>query len=251
MSSVLSSVMKPLDLPPEARIVFLTGAGVSVASGLRPYRGPGGLWSEVDVERYVTASALARDPEGCWRAHRAFARMAADAAPNPAHESLAAFACARPAGSVIVITQNVDSLHLRAGSPEVIELHGSLARIRCMNARCGAHAPAPDPDRAGDAPPPCPRCLEPMRYDIVLFDEYLSPANERAAKIALRAADLFVAVGTSGVVFPAAAYVREAEYAGARTMLVNLEPPEPPSPYFQEVVIARAEEALPALLGAR
>jgi len=243
--------MKPLDLPRDARVVFLTGAGVSVASGLRPYRGPGGLWSEVDVERWVTAAALDRDPEGCWRAHRAFAQKAAAAVPNAAHESLAAFARARPEGSVVVITQNVDSLHLRAGSPEVIELHGSLARVRCTGPRCGALAPAPDPARAADAPPPCPRCLEPMRYDIVLFDEHLAPADERAAKVALRAADVFVAVGTSGVVFPAAAYVREAEYAGARTMLVNLEPPEPPNPYFHDVVIARAEEALPALLGAR
>jgi NAD-dependent SIR2 family protein deacetylase len=248
---VSSSVMKPLDLPPEARVVFLTGAGVSVASGLRPYRGHGGLFSEFDVERYVTKSALARDPEGCWRAHRAFARIAAKATPNPAHESLAAFARARPPGSVVVITQNVDALHLRAGSTEVIELHGSLDRVRCTDPRCGARAPAPDPARAGDAPPPCPRCLEPVRYDIVLFDEHLSPTDERAAKIALRTADLFVAVGTSGVVFPAAAYVREAEYAGARTMLVNLEPPDPPNPYFQDVFIARAEEALPALLGAR
>src|SRR6185312_10325073 len=79
-----SGPMKPLDLAPDARVVFLTGAGVSVASGLRPYRGPGGLWNEVDVERWATASAMARDPRECWRAHREFARLVAAAAPNPA-----------------------------------------------------------------------------------------------------------------------------------------------------------------------
>ena len=240
--------MKSLDLAPDARVVFLTGAGVSVASGLRPYRGPGGLWNEVDVERWVTASAMARDPAGCWRAHREFARHVAAAAPNPAHTCLAAFAGTRPAGSVIVITQNVDSLHQRAGSQDVIEIHGSLGRIRCADERCAARAFAPEAATAGDEPPPCPRCFGPMRYDIVLFDEYLSPADERAARTALREADVFIAAGTSGVVFPAAAYVREADYAGARTVFVNLEAPSPPNPYFHDVLLGRAEEVLPTLL---
>jgi NAD-dependent deacetylase len=146
-----------------------------------------------------------------------------------------------------VITQNVDGLHQRAGSAGVIEIHGSLARIRC--AACSARAPAPCPDDPVEAAPACPRCGAPMRYDVVLFDEYLSPADERAAKQALRACDVFIAAGTSGVVFPAAAYVREAEYAGARTVLVNLEAPAPPNPYFHEVHLGRAEELLPALLG--
>src|SRR6185503_3252710 len=98
-----------------------------------------------------------------------------------------------------------------------------------------ARAEAPRPDAAVEAPPACPRCLAPMRYDIVLFDEYLAPADERAAKVALRETEVFIAAGTSGVVFPAASYVREAEYAGARTVLVNLEAPSPPNPYFHEV----------------
>jgi NAD-dependent deacetylase len=88
-----------------------------------------------------------------------------------------------------------------------------------------------------------------VRYAIVLFDEFLPPPEERAARDALREGELFIAVGTSGVVFPAAAYVREAKYAGARTVLVNLEPPTPPNPYFDEVHIGRAEVVLPELLG--
>src|SRR5262249_53233026 len=211
---------------------------------------PGGLWNEVDVAQWAMAAAMARDPSGAWRAHRGFARRAAAAAPNRAHLCIAAFARARPPGSVIVITQNVDSLHQRAGSPEVIEIHGSLARIRCLDDRCAARAPAPDPAAVSDEPPPCPRCLGPMRHDIVLFDEYLAPADERAAKAALREANVFIAAGTSGVVFPAAAYVREAEYAGARTVFVNVEAPSPPNPYFHDIFLGRAEDVLPALLTA-
>jgi NAD-dependent deacetylase len=203
----------------------------------------------VDVEAFVTAAAIARDPDGCFRMHRSFATLAARAEPNAAHRAIAELAGTRPPGHVTVITQNVDGLHQKAGSPRVIELHGSLSRLRCPDAACGARAPAPDPQGDADAPPPCPRCGASMRYDIVLFDEYLDPADERAAKEALRECDVFLAVGTSGVVFPAASYVREADYAGARTVFVNVEPPSPPNPYFDDVVLGRAEEILPVLLG--
>lgn len=240
---------RPLSLAPDARVTFLTGAGVSVASGIRPYRGPGGLWNEVDVASWATAAAIARDPAGCFREHRRFAAITAAAAPNAAHHAIAAFARKRPEGSVVVITQNVDGLHQRAGAPRVIEIHGSLGRLRCVDEACGARMDAPDAVSGPEKPPVCPRCGAPMRYDIVLFDEYLDPSDERAAKEALRSCDVFIAAGTSGVVFPAAAYVREADYAGARTILVNLEPPSPPNPYFDELFVGRAEEILPALLG--
>jgi len=239
----------PLDLAPDARITFLTGAGVSVASGIRPYRGPGGLWGEVDVSAWATAAAMARDPHGCFRAHHALAKLAAAARPNPAHQSIAAFAAARPPGAVTVITQNVDGLHQEAGSRDVIEVHGSLRRVRCTDGGCGARAAAPPPDAPLEAAPPCTRCGAPTRYDIVLFEEYLAPQDERAAKEALRSCQVFIAAGTSGVVWPAAAYVREADYAGARTVLVNLDAPTPANPYFHDVHLGRAEALLPALLG--
>jgi NAD-dependent deacetylase len=241
--------MRTLEIAPEARVTFLTGAGVSVASGIRPYRGPGGLWNEVDVEAWATAKAIAKDPRGCYSAHRRFASLAAAAAPNAAHHAIAAFCRARPEGSTTVITQNVDRLHQRAGTPHVIEIHGSLFRLRCADTSCEGRSPAPDVSSGPDEPPVCPRCGATMRHDIVLFDEYLDPPDERAAKEALRACNVFIAAGTSGVVFPAAAYVREADYAGARTMLVNLEAPSPPNPYFDEVILGPAEEILPALLG--
>ncbi len=241
--------MHPIELRSDARITFLTGAGVSVASGIRPFRGPGGLWNEVDVESWATSKAIQRDPNACFREHHKFAAVVASCAPNAAHHAIAAFGRKRPEGHVVVITQNVDGLHQRAGSPNVIEIHGSLDRMRCLDERCGMKFSAPNPSSTIDEPPPCPRCASSSRYDIVLFDEYLDPTDERAAKEALRACDVFIAVGTSGVVFPAAAYVREADFVGARTILMNLEPPSPPNPYFDEFYQGRAEELLPLFLG--
>jgi NAD-dependent deacetylase len=242
-------MIRKLDIAPDARVTFLTGAGVSVASGIRPYRGPGGLWNEVDVEAWATAAAMARDPKACFRAHRKFALLAAEAQPNAAHLAMAEFSRAHTRGRVVVLTQNVDGLHRRAGSEHIVDIHGSLFRLRCPDEACGARVPFDKPEFASDEPPVCPGCERSLRYDIVLFDEYLDPRDERAAKEALRNCDVFIAVGTSGVVFPAASYVREADYAGARTYFVNVEAPSPPNPYFDEVLLGRAEEVLPVLLG--
>lgn len=242
-------VIRKLDISPEARVTFLTGAGVSVASGIRPYRGVGGLWNEVDVESWATAAAMARDPRACFQAHRKFAAIVADAKPNPAHIAMAAFARAHTQGRVVILTQNVDRLHQRAGSENVVEIHGSLFRLRCSDNHCEAKLPFEDPHASTEEPPVCPQCGRLMRYDIVLFDEYLDPRDERAAKEALRHCDVFIAVGTSGVVYPAASFVREADFAGARTFFVNVEALSPPNPYFDEVMVGRAEEVLPVLLG--
>lgn len=242
-------VTRKFDIAPDARVTFLTGAGVSVASGIRPYRGPGGLWNEVDVESWATAAAMERDARACFEAHRKFARIVAQAKPNAAHLAMAAFARTHTRGRVVVITQNVDGLHGRAGSENIVEIHGSLFRLRCPDENCGTRVSFDNPEAASDEPPVCPKCARPLRYDIVLFDEYLDPRDERHAKEALRNCDVFIAVGTSGVVFPAASYVREADYAGARTYFVNVEAPSPPNPYFDEVVLGRAEEVLPELLG--
>lgn len=240
---------RKLELDAKARITFLTGAGVSVASGIRPFRGPGGLWNDVDIERWATGAAIARDPQGCFRQHRQFAALVAQAQPNAAHRAIAEFARVHAQGRVVVITQNVDGLHQRAGSENVIEIHGSLFRLRCPDETCGARIPFDDPGDAPDSAPVCPTCGRNMRYDIVLFDEYLDPTLERSVKDALRNCDLFIAVGTSGVVYPAADYVREADYAGAKTMFVNVEKPIPPNPYFDDVIVGKAEEVLPAMLG--
>jgi len=242
-------MIRKLDIPPTARVTFLTGAGVSVASGINPFRGPGGLWNEVDVMMWATSAAMERDPAGCFLAHRKFAQVVADARPNPAHLALAQFAQTHSAGKVVIITQNVDGLHQRAGSTNVIEIHGSLFRLRCPDPTCGARLDLTGTNDRPEVAPECPKCARAMRYDIVLFDEYLDPDQERPVKDALRNCDVFIAVGTSGVVYPAASYVREADYAGARTYFVNVEPLDPPNPYFDDVVVGRAEEVLPVLLG--
>lgn len=226
-------------------VVILTGAGISVASGLRPYRGPGGLWAEIDVAGLVTAAAVRDDPRRVWAFHAESAATVAKARPNAAHMALARLEAGfGPGRSFLLVTQNVDGLHQRAGSRAVVELHGSLARARCSRAECPEAGPF-----AGAECPACARCGAPMRPDMVMFDEPLPVDAEWRCKQALRDCDLFVAVGTSGTVTPAANFVRSAKYAGARTLLVNLEAMVPRHPDFDEEVLGRAEELLPALVG--
>jgi NAD-dependent deacetylase len=240
-----------IDWSAHDRVVVLTGAGISVASGLRPYRGAGGLWEEMDASEVADAKALVQSPDDVW-AFFAEARAQARAAePNAAHRALAAAEARLVAEGkrLTVITQNVDGLHQQAGSCNVIELHGSLARARCSNEACrlDSHLVEPHEARARRAPRCC-YCNALLRPDVVLFGELLPAKPEWLAKRALRDCDLFIAVGTSGTVSPASSYVRSAAYAGAHTILVNLEPMDPPNPAFTEQLLGRAEELVPELL---
>jgi NAD-dependent deacetylase len=241
--------VEPLRLEDHRAIFVLTGAGVSVASGLRPYRGPGGVWDEDGVAHLATAKALAADPAAVWRLFGPLRPKVRAAAPNAAHLALARMSARWGQGrSITLVTQNIDGLHQRAGSPDVIELHGSLSRSRCSREACDL-PPFLDDATHEEALPACPRCGSPLRPDVVLFDEPLPVDAEHRAKVALRDCDLYLAVGTSGTVSPAATYVRSARYVGARTVLVNLEPADPPSDQFDEELLGRAEELLPRLLG--
>lgn len=233
------------------KIVVLTGAGVSAASGLPTYRGPGGVWERDEVARYATADAWAADPLAVWRMLGALRGAVRTTRPNPAHLALAAFERGLPVGvEFTLITQNVDGLHQAAGSQNVLELHGALRRTRCSGERC-EHQIADDPVTQPDALPRCPACGAALRPDVTLFGEWLSAEADHGSRRALRDCDLFVAVGTSGIVTPAASFVRSAKYEGARTILVNLEPMESPSPYFDEEILGRAEDVLPQLFGAQ
>jgi NAD-dependent deacetylase len=231
------------------RIVVLTGAGISVASGLRPYRGPGGLWTEnPELASAATAEAVARDPSVLWRLFVGFREQIRAARPNAAHFALVEFERRlSDAARLTIITQNVDRLHQGAGSRETLELHGSLGRSRCSDSKCTLE-PFDDESIAAE-PPPCPRCGAPLRPDLVAFDEPLPAKAEWESKRALRECELFLAIGTSGTVSPAANYVRSARYVGARTIYVNLEPLVDEDSQFDEQVIGRAEEVLPRLLG--
>ena len=199
------------------RIVILTGAGISAESGLGTFRDGDGLWSRYDLNAVATPGGFARDPalvHEFYNARRANARAAA---PNAAHRALARLERDWP-GAVLIVTQNVDDLHERAGSRDVLHMHGELAQALC--AACGARWPAPAAMAPGDS---CPACAaRAVRPDVVWFGEY--PYHMDRIGQALRAADLFVAIGTSGNVYPAAGFVQEAAQAGARTLELNLEP---------------------------
>lgn len=197
------------------RIVILTGAGVSAESGLGTFRDVGGLWDQYDLADVATPEGFARNPDlvhGFYNARRANMRAAH---PNAAHAALARLQGARP-GDVTLVTQNIDDLHRRAGSPEVIAMHGALDRALC--AACGHRWPAPDVMNTQD---PCPACSAPTtRPDVVWFGEM--PYHMARIEQALAQADLFVAIGTSGAVYPAAGFVAEAAARGARTLEINL-----------------------------
>lgn len=240
--------MKPVGIDRYRNIVVLTGAGVSVASGLRPYRGPGGTWEEDGVAALATPESLQNRPEKLWALFGTLRGQARAAAPNASHFALAE-AERQLAGNRqwTIITQNIDGLHQRAGSRNVIELHGSLFRTRCSSPSCDLR-PFQDESSHMSSLPRCDRCGAVLRPDIVLFDEAIPADAEWQAKRVLRDCDLFVAVGTSGTVSPASNFVRSAEYVGARTVLVNLEPMRPRHPAYDEEYLGCAEEILPALL---
>ncbi|MCR5661619.1 MAG: NAD-dependent deacylase [bacterium] len=218
-------------------IVILTGAGISVASGIAPFRGPGGLWTDHDIERCATARALRRTPEVVWDAFKPVREGANTHKPNATHYALAELEAKHP--DVTILTQNIDGLHQKAGSKNVIELHGSMKRSRCTHCN---REPFEDEDCTYRM---CDRCGKPLRYDIVLFEENLDPAVIEASYYALSKVDLFIALGTSGIVYPAAGFASDAKRNRARTVLVNLE--DLRSPLYDDVLIGKAEEITPNL----
>ena len=227
-----------LSLEDYHNLVVLTGAGISVASGLRPYRGPGGLWEEnPDAQRMATVEYLKADPDGLREFFAPLREAARKARPNPAHEALARLEerCRKERREFTLLTQNVDGLHQAAGSQNVVELHGSIRKSRCTQ--------CPLPARETDAAR-C-ECGAPMRPDIVLFGEYLPDEAEYKARTVLRDVDFFLAVGTSGTVAPASNFVRAARANDARTVLVNLDPSDYPN--FDDELLGKAEEVLPTL----
>lgn len=199
-----------------ARIVILTGAGISAESGLRTFRDSNGLWEDHRIEDVATPEGFRRDPALVHRFYNARRSTARAAVPNAAHAALARLEAERP-GEVLIVTQNVDDLHERAGSRAVLHMHGSLAGALC--AACAHRWEAPPVMAPHD---PCPACgAAATRPDIVWFGEY--PYHMEEIWTALRGAAIFAAIGTSGQVYPAAAFVQDAARAGARTVELNLE----------------------------
>ncbi len=242
-----------LDLPTEGRLaeraraarraVVFSGAGLSKESGLDTFRGPGGLWERMRPEELATPQAFARDPETVWRWYAWRWQQVAAAAPNPAHREIGRWESRFT--SLHVVTQNVDGLHLAAGSSNVSELHGSLAFARCSV--CSRREPMADAvARSAERPPGCPSCGGRMRPGVVWFGEQLPVGVFEAAADAARSADLFVAIGTSATVYPAAGLIEIAARAGALVVEVNVEE-TPLSDLADLRLIGPAAEQVPAL----
>lgn len=202
-----------------ASIVILTGAGISAESGLGTFRDKDGLWTRYDLNEVATPEGFARNPALVHEFYNARRKNAREASPNAAHEALARLEEEHP-GEVLIVTQNVDDLHERAGSKAVWHMHGELTRALCAD--CGNRWQAPLVMAPED---PCPACKAPRtRPDIVWFGEM--PYRMDAIWDVLRDAALFVSIGTSGTVYPAAAFAQDAARAGAETLELNLEPSE-------------------------
>jgi len=196
MSSALATALHSIrSLRPQSVVVF-TGAGVSAESGIPTFRGAGGLWRNFRAEELATPEAFARDPATVWEWYEWRRDLIRQAEPNAAHRAMARLEDA------LVVTQNVDGLHARAGSLRVLELHGSLFRVRCVREQTRR-----DAFDAFEASPPHCECGSLLRPDVVWFGEMLPEGAMDRAAGAIRDADLLLVVGTSGVVYPAAGLV--------------------------------------------
>jgi len=224
------------------RVVVLTGAGVSAESGVPTFRdAQTGLWAQYSPEELATPRAFKRNPRLVWEWYEWRRKLVAGAKPNPAHLALAEIENLFP--SFCLITQNVDGLHQRAGSRKVIELHGNITRTRCFDE---GTIVSRWPD-TGDVPPKCPDCGGLLRPDVVWFEEPLPGKEMELATHASVTCEVFLSVGTSTVVYPAAALPTEALQHGATVMEINPQP-TPLTAKAHFVMTGAAGVVLPELL---
>ena len=234
--------MQPISIAPTDRLFVLTGAGISAESGLPTFRASDGLWEGHRIEDVCTPEALQRNPALVWQFYSARRAAAKQAEPNPAHRALADLE-RRLGDRFVLVTQNVDDLHERAGSRRLVHMHGELAKSRCEE-NCGrppiedhaVYATLADVGRCA--------CGALLRPHIVFFGEI--PLEMERIQREISRANVMLVVGTSGSVYPAANFVNWASLAGARTIYVG---PEPPlnAAAFTHVVEGKAGEALPTL----
>ena len=219
-------------------IVILTGAGISAESGLQTFRAADGLWEGHRVEDVATPAAYERDPSLVHQFYDARRARLEEVDPNAAHVALARLDAEWP-GELLIVTQNVDDLHERAGARRLLHMHGELTRGWCL--ACNNRFPWEGPM---DSFSQCPTCTIPgmVRPDIVWVGEM--PYEMEAIVAALMACELFVSIGTSGAVYPAAGFVQTAKYVGARTLEINLEPSQG-SIFFDELRYGPAAELVP------
>ncbi len=208
-----------IDVNEFKRIVVLTGAGISAESGLKTFRDSGGLWEGHRIEDVATPEAFERSPEAVQTFYNMRReQLLTSAKPNTAHKALAKFA-AQLSGDFTLVTQNVDDLHERGNSQNVLHMHGELLKARCINTHKVFKI---DYDITADTVCSCCQEKGRLRPNIVWFGEM--PLYMTQIEAALLACDLFVSIGTSGQVYPAAGFVQLAKHAGATTVELNLEP---------------------------
>jgi NAD-dependent deacetylase len=224
-----------IDVRDFRRVVFFTGAGMSAESGVPTYRGKGGIWKEYDWQQFACQPAFERDPERVWEFHNYRRTLVAACVPNRGHALIAEME--KSLQSAVVVTQNIDGLHQRAGSDKVHELHGSLWRTRCPHCRTREHDLS--------APIGSIRCAcgEYKRPDIVWFGDSLSPEVLENVASELSSCDLLVSVGTSAVVYPAAQMPLIAKQAGATLVEINPED-TPMTEHFDVCLRGSATEML-------
>jgi NAD-dependent deacetylase len=224
------------------RVAALTGAGMSAESGIATFRGAAGLWEGERIEDVATLEGFRRDPARVWRWYDARRRQIAACRPNAGHLALAAYEARHP--GFTLITQNVDGLHRAAGSRGPVLLHGAIFSVRCVRdgtVREDRRVPLPE------IPPRC-ACGALLRPDVVWFGELLPADAMRRAEEAAGEASLFLVIGTSALVYPAASLPEIARRSGAYVVEINIEP-TPLSPFAHEVIAGPAARVLPALLG--
>ncbi|HXG33690.1 MAG TPA: NAD-dependent deacylase [Bryobacteraceae bacterium] len=224
-----------------ASVVVLTGAGISAESGVPTFRGSGGLWRNYRPEDLATPEAFARDPELVWQWYDWRRSLIVRAQPNPGHRALAELE--RRKREFLLVTQNVDGLHERAGSRRIVKLHGDIWMVRCT--ACGARqrderVPLPE------LPPRC-TCGGLLRPDVVWFGEALPPGAWTEAETAARSAGVMLVVGTSAAVYPAAGLAPLAKAAGARLIEINVDE-TPLSRWADCLLRGKAAELLPRLI---
>lgn len=226
-------------------VAVLTGAGVSAESGVPTFRdAQTGLWAKYDPQQLATPEAFASDPQTAWDWYRWRRQLVAKVAPNAGHEALGELSGLVP--RLTLITQNVDGLHQRAGSDDVIEFHGNLFRDKCASDELvfPAHEAG-----AQTAPPLCPQCGAILTPGVVLFGEPIPGRLLQRASAAANDCDLFLCIGTSSLVYPAAGLAETAVHNGATVVEINIDD-TPLTPLADHVLRGASAHVLPALVSA-
>jgi NAD-dependent deacetylase len=233
---------EPISLERDTRVFVLTGAGISAESGVATFRDAGGLWYQHRVEDVATPEGFARDPHLVWKFYSERRKQVGTVRPNPAHLALAELERFLD-GGLFLVTQNVDPLHELAGSKQVLHMHGELLTSRC---ELCPRPPFRDDKTYFEGPPVCDECGGYLRPDVIWFGEI--PLGMREIAEAIERCDLFLTVGSSGSVYPAAGFVAEARsrVEPPRTVYVGPERPDNASS-FDECRLGRAGSVLPGL----